>query len=108
MIKKIMLMGTLNNCFFPYSKSKKAVISLVFAHKGGFKNIVFQTALMAQTGVFSRMFLLPAREGNIFRGNTATPVCGWLCPLTGDCSESYRRCADIRGVRSQLWGRISR
>jgi len=36
----------LNNCFFPYSKSKKAVISLVFAHKGGFKNIVFQTALM--------------------------------------------------------------
>jgi hypothetical protein len=27
----------LSNCFFPYSKSKKAVISLVFAHKGGFK-----------------------------------------------------------------------
>jgi len=40
------IMGTLNNCFFPYTKSKKAVISLVFAHKGSFKNIVFQTALM--------------------------------------------------------------
>jgi hypothetical protein len=39
-------MGTLNNCFFPYPKSKKAVISLVFARKGGFKNMVFQTALI--------------------------------------------------------------
>jgi hypothetical protein len=37
----------LNNFFFPYIKMKKEVISLVFAHKGGFKNIVFQTALIS-------------------------------------------------------------
>jgi hypothetical protein len=41
-------MGTLNNWFFPYPKSKKPVISLVFALKGGVKNIVFQTALISK------------------------------------------------------------
>jgi hypothetical protein len=39
-------MGTLNNCFYSYPISKKAVISLVFARKGGLKNMFFQTALM--------------------------------------------------------------
>jgi hypothetical protein len=39
-------MGGLNNYFFPYSKRKKVVISLVLAHKGTFKNIVFQSALI--------------------------------------------------------------
>jgi desulfoferrodoxin (superoxide reductase-like protein) len=43
-MKKIM--GDLNNYFFPYSKRKKVVISLVLAHKGTFKNIVFQSALI--------------------------------------------------------------
>ena len=42
-------MGTLNNCFFPYSKRIKAVISLVFAHKGNLEKIVFQTALICFT-----------------------------------------------------------
>jgi len=41
-----MLMGTLNNCLSPYSKRINAVISLVIARKGGFKNIFFQTALI--------------------------------------------------------------
>jgi hypothetical protein len=40
-------MGGLNNYFFLYSKRKKVVISLVLAHKGTFKNIVFQSALMS-------------------------------------------------------------
>jgi hypothetical protein len=40
-------MGTLNNFFFLYPRRKKEVISLVFALKGGFKNIVFQTALIS-------------------------------------------------------------
>jgi len=38
---EISVMGTLNNCFFHYSKRVKAVISLMLAHKGGFENIVF-------------------------------------------------------------------
>jgi hypothetical protein len=39
-------MGGLNNYFFPYSKRKKVVISLVLTHKGTFKNIVFQSTLI--------------------------------------------------------------
>jgi len=38
--------GHLNKCFFLYAKKDKAVISLIFAHKGGFKNIFSQTAFM--------------------------------------------------------------
>jgi hypothetical protein len=45
----ISLMGGLNNYFFHYSKRKKVVISLVLAHKGTFKNIVFQSALIFTT-----------------------------------------------------------
>jgi hypothetical protein len=55
-------MGALNNRFFPYSKRKKAVISLVFAHKGGFKNIVFQTTL---TVIGSTSSLLISSPGAI-------------------------------------------
>ena len=46
------IMGTLNNFFFPYPKRKKEVISLVFALKGGFKNIVFQTAIIEELLVY--------------------------------------------------------
>jgi hypothetical protein len=44
-------MGGLNNYFFPFSNRKKVVISLVLAHKGAFKNIVFPSALMKEPSV---------------------------------------------------------
>ena len=59
-LRRIRIMGTLNNCFFPYSNRIKAVISLVFAHKGGFKNIFFQTALI--TGIVSNHFRVVFRN----------------------------------------------
>jgi formylglycine-generating enzyme required for sulfatase activity len=46
------IMGGLNNYFFPYSKREKVVISLVLAHKGTFKNIVFQSALIVNGETF--------------------------------------------------------
>jgi hypothetical protein len=48
------IMGGLNNYFFPYFKRKKVVISLVLAHKGAFKNIVFKSALI----IFMVVFLM--------------------------------------------------
>jgi hypothetical protein len=40
------IMGGLNNCFFLFPKRKKAALSLILAHKGTHKNIVFQSALI--------------------------------------------------------------
>jgi thioredoxin 1 len=56
-------MGGLNNYFFPYSKRKKVVISLVLAHKGTFKNIVFQSALIKEirkNSFMKKTFILTA------------------------------------------------
>ena len=47
-------MGSLNNCFFPYSKSKKAVISLVFAHKGSFNKHSFSNYPYVMNILFER------------------------------------------------------
>lgn len=43
---KIFLSGHFKYLLFPYSKIKKAVISLVFAHKVRFKNIILTPALI--------------------------------------------------------------
>jgi len=87
MIKKIMLMGTLNNCFFPYSKRIKAVISLVFAHKGSFKNIVFQTALMT---IVSILPSVQSHAGNNALKVMSVDTSSGLIVLAGRSSLSLR------------------
>ncbi|MGL4370531.1 MAG: hypothetical protein ACRCUT_12790, partial [Spirochaetota bacterium] len=51
---KRFLMGGLKNCFFHLKPKKKAVLSLMFAHKGHEKNVVFQSAL-----IIGMIFCLP-------------------------------------------------
>jgi len=58
--------GHLNNCFSPYSKSKKAVILLVCAHKSGFINIVYQTALIVYNTSHTVKCSVGAASRNIF------------------------------------------